>query len=59
MINESIDSLETKLGKRKQFLFDNDLEKLQKEFIAKKEKCNSKIIKLDNKKLKKKLISKI
>ena len=50
MINESIDSLETKLGKRKQFLFDNDLEKLQKEFIAKKEKCNSKIIKLENKK---------
>jgi hypothetical protein len=38
MINESIDSLETKLGKRKQFLFDNDLEKLQKEFIAKKRK---------------------
>ena len=53
MINESINSLETKLGKRKQFLFDNDLEKLQKEFIAKKEKCNSKIIKLDNKKIEK------
>ena len=50
MINESIDSLATKLGKRKQYLFDDDLEKLQKEFIAKKEKCNTKVIKIDNKK---------
>ena len=49
MINESIDSLEAKLGKRKQFLLDNDLEKLQREFLAKKEKCNSKIIKVENK----------
>ena len=46
MIKESLDSLETKLGKRKEFLFDTDLEKLQNEFIAKKEKCNTKIIKL-------------
>ena len=45
MIKESLDSLETKLGKRKQFLFDNDLEKLQQEFLDKKEKCNTKIIK--------------
>ena len=45
MIKESIDSLETKLGKRKQFLLDDNLEKLQEEFIKNKEKCNSKIIK--------------
>ena len=45
MIKESMDSLETKLGKRKQFLFDDNLEKLQEEFLKKKEKCNSKIIK--------------
>ena len=51
MINESIDSLEAKLGKRKQFLLDNDLEKLQQEFLAKKEKCNSKIIKIKIKKM--------
>ena len=46
MIKESLDSLETKLGKRKEFLFDTDLEKLQNEFISNKEKCNTKIIKL-------------
>ena len=45
MIKESLDSLETKLGKRKQFLFDDNLEELQEEFLKKKEKCNSKIIK--------------
>ena len=45
MIKESIDSLESKLGKRKEFLFDNDLDKLQKEFLANKEKCSVKIIK--------------
>ena len=45
MIKEQDDYLETKLGKRKQFLFDNDLDKLQKEFLEKKEKCNCKIIK--------------
>ena len=50
MINETIDSLATKLGKRKQYLFDDDLQKLQKEFITKKEKCNTKVIKIDNKK---------
>ena len=32
MIKEQDDYLETKLGKRKQFLFDNDLDKLQNEF---------------------------
>ena len=47
MIKEPDDYLETKLGKRKQFLFDNDLDKLQKEFLEKKEKCNCKIIKKD------------
>ena len=61
MINESIDSLEAKLGKRKQFLLDNDLEKLQQEFLAKKEKCNSKIIKVENtnkeKEINKKILS--
>ena len=45
MIKESFDSLESKLGKRKEFLFDNDLDKLQKEFLANKEKCSVKIIK--------------
>ena len=45
MIKESIDSLESKLGKRKEFLFDNDLDRLQKEFLANKEKCSVKIIK--------------
>ncbi len=45
MIKESFGSLETKLGKRKEFLFDNDLDKLQKEFLANKEKCSVKIIK--------------
>ena len=47
MIKESLDSLETKLGKRKEFLFDTDLEKLQNEFISNKEKCNTKIIKIE------------
>ena len=50
MIKEQEDYLETKLGKRKQFLFDNDLDKLQKEFLDKKEKCNCEIIKKDNSK---------
>ena len=50
MIKESIDSLETKLGKRKQFLFDDNLEQLQEEFMRNKEKCNSKIIKNEAKK---------
>jgi hypothetical protein len=50
MIKESIDSLETKLGKRKQFLFDDNLEQLQEEFIKNKEKCSSKIIKKEAKK---------
>ena len=49
MNKEPKDSLEINLSRRKQFLFDNDLEKLQQEFISKKEKCNSKII---NKKVK-------
>ena len=49
MNKEPKDSLEINLSKRKQFLFDDDLEKLQEEFISKKEKCNSKII---NKKVK-------
>ena len=61
MINEPIDSLEEKLGKRKQFLFDKDLEKLQQEFLDKKEKCNSKIIKVENtnkeKEINKKILS--
>jgi len=45
MIKESLDSLETKLGQRKKFLLDDNLEKLQEEFLKNKEKCCSKMIK--------------
>ena len=45
MIKESLDSLETKLGQRKKFLLDDNLEKLQEEFLKNKEKCCSKILK--------------
>ena len=47
MIKESIYSIEKKLEQRKQFLMDDNLEKLQEEFLKKKEKCNSKIIKIN------------
>ena len=40
-----MEPLEIKLGERKKFLLDNNLEKLQEEFLKKKEKCSSKIIK--------------
>ena len=40
-----MDSIEAKISQRKEFLMDNNLEKLQEEFLKKKEKCNSKIIK--------------
>ena len=46
MFKESID-FEAKLGERKKFLLDDNLEELQEEFLKKKEKCNSKIIKLN------------
>ena len=45
MIKESLDSLEMKLGQRKNFLFDDNLEKLQEEFLKNKEKCCSTIFK--------------
>ena len=46
MNKESADSLELKIGQRKKLLFNKDLEQMQKDFLEKKEKCNSKIIKL-------------
>lgn len=45
MIKESLDPLEAKLGQRKKFLLDDNLEKLQEEFLKNKEKCCSKIVK--------------
>ena len=46
MSKESID-FEAKLEERKKFLLDDNLEKLQEEFLKKKEKCNTKIIKIN------------
>ena len=41
-----MDTIESKIGERKQFLLDDNLEKLQEEFLSKKEKCNSTITKI-------------
>ena len=41
-----MDTIDSKIEERKQFLLDDNLEKLQEEFLSKKEKCNSTITKI-------------
>ena len=41
-----MDTIESKISQRKQFLLDENIEKLQEEFLKKKEKCSSKMTKI-------------
>ena len=42
-----MDTIESKISQRKEFLLDDNLEKLQEEYFKKKEKCNTKFNKIE------------
>ena len=42
-----MDTIESKISQRKEFLLDDNLEKLQEEYFKKKEKCNTKFNKVE------------